>query len=134
MEYNSIHFLVADSPQNSFKREYLNDREAKISHDQSLQQSDILKKTKEAYDTTFHNYAQVEQASRPEEGIDKLDLPDSFHDPFKPNIKKLEREIRNELKVLHLERPNIAAKHLEFLTSKNTDVDYEFTQPPVPLD
>jgi hypothetical protein len=27
-------------------------------------------------------------------------MPDSVHDPLKPNIKKLEREIRNELKVM----------------------------------
>ncbi|MFO0116141.1 MAG: hypothetical protein ACK521_00460 [bacterium] len=59
-------------------------------------------------------------------------MPDSIHDPLKPNIRKLEREIRNELKVLALERPNVAARHLEFLTSKNTDIDYEFSQPPVP--
>ena len=33
-----------------------------------------------------------------------------------------------------MERPNIAAKHLEYLTSKNTEVDYEFAQPPIPAD
>jgi hypothetical protein len=56
-----------------------------------------------------------------------MEFPDNVYDPFKPNIKKLEREIRNELKVLQLERPNIAARHLEFLTSKNTGLDYEFS-------
>jgi hypothetical protein len=33
LDYNSIHFLVAPSPKGSFKRQYENDREEKISAD-----------------------------------------------------------------------------------------------------
>ena len=48
------------------------------------------------------------------------------------NIKKLEREIKNELKTLHSDRPEVAARQAEFIFGKDTDIDYEMAQPPVP--
>jgi hypothetical protein len=69
----------------------------------------------------------------PEEGIDSQDFPDGVHDPMKLNANKLEREIKNELKTLAIERPNVAARRLAFLQSNNTDLDYEMAQPPIPL-
>lgn len=92
-----------------------------------MQQNNLLKQSHHAYNIAFHNFKEVDQARAPEEGIESMEFPDNVYDPLKPNIKKLEREIRNELKVLQLERPNIAARHLEFLTSKNTGYDYEFS-------
>jgi hypothetical protein len=53
---------------------------------------------------------------------------------MKLNAKKLEREIKNQLKLLAIDRPNVAARHMHFLTSKDTDIDYEMAQPPIPLD
>lgn len=42
-------------------------------------------------------------------------IPDGMHDPLKVNVKKLEREIKNELKIMHIDRPDVAAEDLEFL-------------------
>ena len=53
---------------------------------------------------------------------------------MKVNIKKLEREIKNELKELALDRPAVAERYSEFLFSKDTDIDIELAKPPVPLE
>lgn len=71
---------------------------------------------------------------KPEEGAEKLDMAPDVYDPMALNVKKLEREIRNELKNMHLERPEVAAKQAEFLFSKDTEVDWGLSQPPIPMD
>jgi hypothetical protein len=94
----------------------------------------MIKQTKEAYDTTLHNFKKHQEATKPEEGVDSFILPDNMHDPMALNVKKLEREVKNQMKILHLDRPQVAARHLEFLSSKDTDLDYEMSQPPIPVD
>lgn len=108
-DYNSIHFINAPQPKGSFKREYSSEREEKISADQSMLQSSVMKQSKAAYETTLHNHQQVEAAREPEEGVESCDFPDGYYDPMKLNVKKLEREIKNELKLLAIERPHLAA-------------------------
>lgn len=53
---------------------------------------------------------------------------------MKVNIKKLEREIKNELKALHIEKPEVAEVHAKFLFSKDTHIDKEFAKPAIPIE
>ena len=50
------------------------------------------------------------------------------------NVKKFEREIKNELKILHIDRPEVAARQSQFIFGNDNEIDYEISQPPVPLD
>ena len=72
----------------------------------------------------LHNHQLAEQILNPEEGIDNFELPPNLFDPNKVNVKKLEREIRNELKEMHIDKPLQAEQHAKFLCSKNTVVDW----------
>jgi fructose-1,6-bisphosphatase/inositol monophosphatase family enzyme len=51
-------------------------------------------------------------------------LPPNVFDPTKANVKKLEREIRNELKEMYIDKPIQAEEHAKFLFSKDTHVDW----------
>ena len=72
----------------------------------------------------LHNHQLAEQILNPEEGIDNFELPPNVFNPNKVNIKKLEREIRNELKEMHIDKLLQAEQYAKFLFSKDTEIDW----------